>query len=278
MKKIITITLLSVYTIFAAKAQLTDGSIAKDFTLKDINGKSHNLHSYLNEGKTVAIDFSATWCGPCWDYHESGALETIWTEHGPKGETGVNANTTNDMIVFFIEGDPNTTINQLKGQGTTQGDWVKGTLYPIFNPADPECTKIAETDYKISYFPTCYLICPDKTVTLIDQWQASEIYEQHRKCLKPTEVSETRDEESFAVFPNPATSQVKLNYTLTEQSLITVSLINSLGQQIFLQSLGVTNVGTHHYDIETSALENGIYLLNIAIDGRIINKRIVINR
>ena len=54
-----------------AKAQLANGSIAPDWTLTDINGTTHNLYNYLDNGYTVFIDFSAVWCPPCWAYHNA---------------------------------------------------------------------------------------------------------------------------------------------------------------------------------------------------------------
>ena len=55
-------------------AQLPDGSTAPDFTVTDINGETYRLYDLLDSGYTVVIDLNATWCGPCWSYHEAGHL------------------------------------------------------------------------------------------------------------------------------------------------------------------------------------------------------------
>ena len=58
------------------------------------------------------MDISATWCPPCWSYHQGGALEDLWVNHGPAGAPGVSANTTDDVVVLWFEGDA-STIKQI---------------------------------------------------------------------------------------------------------------------------------------------------------------------
>ena len=53
-------------------------ALAPNWTLTDINGQSHNLYSYLNQGKTVFLDFFATWCGPC--VQEVPLLQNVRTQ------------------------------------------------------------------------------------------------------------------------------------------------------------------------------------------------------
>lgn len=152
MKHIYT-ALLALFISLSAAAQLPNGSIAPDWTATDLNGVEHNLYDLLDEGKKVIIDFSATWCGPCWSYHNTGALEDIWEMYGPDG--------TDEVYVFFIEGDDTTTQEDLEGTGTaTQGNWTEGTGYPIIDDGGS-----IFDDYDGAYYPTIYTICPNRMLT-----------------------------------------------------------------------------------------------------------------
>ena len=136
-----------------AFAQLPNGSVAPDFTATDINGVEHNLYSLLDQGYKVILDFSATWCGPCWSYHEAGTLSELYNTYGPDG--------TDEIRVFYLEADDTTTDADLNGTGTaTQGDWVTGTPYTIIDNAGS-----IFDDYAGAYYPTIYTVCPSRIIT-----------------------------------------------------------------------------------------------------------------
>jgi len=138
---------------FGAFAQLPDGSVAPDFTATDINGVEHNLYSYLDSGYQVILDFSATWCGPCWSYHTSGVFSELNATYGPDG--------TNEIRIIKLESDDTTTADDLNGTGTaTQGDWVTGTTYSIIDDA----ANIFD-EYQNTYYPTIYTVCPSRILT-----------------------------------------------------------------------------------------------------------------
>jgi len=145
--------LLAVCVGSTAVAQLPNGSIAPDFTATDISGTEHNLYDLLDQGYKVIVDFSATWCGPCWNYHNSGVFEELYATYGPEG--------TDEIRIFFIEGDDATTLADLQGTGPdTWGDWTAGTAYPIIDNGGS-----IFDEYAGAYFPTIYTICPNRIVT-----------------------------------------------------------------------------------------------------------------
>jgi thiol-disulfide isomerase/thioredoxin len=58
------------------------GSIAPEFTVKDINGKQLSLNDY-KERKYVLIDFWASWCAPCRE--ELPYIKELYKKHSNEG-------------------------------------------------------------------------------------------------------------------------------------------------------------------------------------------------
>ncbi|MBL31721.1 MAG: hypothetical protein CMP62_03230 [Flavobacteriales bacterium] len=149
MKKLLLFAICSIF--YCSYAQLPPNSFGEDFTLTDINGNEFNLHSTLDEGKTVILDLFATWCGPCWSYAETGVLEELQEAY------------PDDVVCVAVEADPSTLESTLTNSDL--GDWTSVINYLLMD--DPS-GDVAD-DYALAYYPTIYKICPDRMVTEVGQ-------------------------------------------------------------------------------------------------------------
>ncbi len=140
---------------FRAFSQLPNGAPAPDFDVQDLNGNTYSLYAMMGSNKSACLDFSATWCGPCWTFHQSKVLENVHNNLGSQ------------TTVVMLEADWSTNTNCLYGpsgcNNTTQGNWVAGTPYPIADLSSTNGPSV-KNDYSIAYFPTLYVISPDKRV------------------------------------------------------------------------------------------------------------------
>lgn len=150
-----------------AMTALATGSFAmaqnQSWTATDINGNTHSIADYLAQGKTVLVDISAHWCGPCWAWHNSGIMERLYHEFGPEG--------TNDLMIFFVDGDAASSLALLQGASGSQGDWTAGTPYPIIGPNGAGAT--LRQLYGVTAYPTLFMHCPSANAGVEIQRQAT---------------------------------------------------------------------------------------------------------
>lgn len=175
------ITFLILLFPLSSLAQLPSGSVAPDFDLIDINGESHNLYEYLDQGKYVILEFFGARCQPCWNFHETHLLEDLYQEYGPAGR--------NELMVISIEANAYTDQEELMGGGDAVGDFVTGISYPIINDEAGSQTGIIISKtaqlYGMNFVPNLFVICPNRLLTMhkVRDLDAEQIFKSSESCI-----------------------------------------------------------------------------------------------
>lgn len=133
----------------ASGAQEESGEIpvipAPDFTLTDQYGETHTLSDY--QGKTVFLNFWATWCGPCkMEMPDIQALYEDWDENA------------GDLVVLGVAGPG---IGQ-EGSAEDIAAFLEANGYTY--PVVMDDTGTLFYQYGISAYPTTFMIDPEGNV------------------------------------------------------------------------------------------------------------------
>jgi thiol-disulfide isomerase/thioredoxin len=270
MKKLIFTTLLlaGVAASFSVKAQpLTVGTVVNDIKLKTTHGDSVSLYSYLDQGYTVLVDISATWCGPCWSFKQTNVAEDLYKHYGPAGTI-----TPKKVMVWFIEGDKDTGPADLAGTtSASQGDWVTGIDYPIIDYTNytPVIHFLQPGATSISY-PTFLLICPNRKVIYNAEGFSPSMNEaffvaKMGTCGAGTGIEETFNTSSLTLSPNPASNTLHVNMEVLAKTNATLSITNIVGQVISRQQITL-QAGEHTQSMDIANLPAGMYVLSVSTE------------
>jgi thiol-disulfide isomerase/thioredoxin len=118
------------------KKQMIDKP-APNFTLKDLNGKDVSLADL--KGKTIVVDFWATWCGPC-------------KASFPAMKEAVEKYSNKDNVKFLFV----NTWENVKNKKDNAEEFIKQNKYPFHVLLDTQNEVVAK--YKVSGIPTKFVI------------------------------------------------------------------------------------------------------------------------
>ncbi len=252
---------------FTSNSQINGYSVGQtvaDFTVTDTDGNSHTLSSYTNAGKWVVLDFFFTTCGPCQqttpifnELHEKYGCNT-----GDVVCLTINTGQDNDAAVVQFE---QTYGGSSAHSPAVSGDGGSGAVNSVFNP---------------SAYPTYCLIGADMKLKNGDIWPISAVSDFESAFssagFNPTPaactggISDDYAFQNMKIYPNPANQSTTLSVDLLSSQNIDVQIYNMIGMNI--SSFVVNGIeGNNEFNINTSNLSRGEYLIRLNINGSLSN-------
>lgn len=140
-------------------------------------------------------------------------------------------------------------------------------LSSILNEGWESDAWVYKDNYYISFLtPTC------------KYYSFSNVYKIEIFYYEPTAIAEESTIlNSLSINPNPASNFIRINYSLSEPSSVSISLINSLGEESLLFMKNVfQEQGNYNYTFKTDYLSAGVYYLTISEGKTSITKKVII--
>ncbi len=97
-------------------------------------------------------------------------------------------------------------------------------------------------------------------------------------CLFPVNVLEVVDADAFSltIAPNPTSNLARVNYAVDAAMEMQFTLTSVTGQQLQTAHLRPNAPGTYSYDLDTSDLSAGIYLVSLRTEDQVATTRLMI--
>ncbi|NVK63796.1 MAG: T9SS type A sorting domain-containing protein [Flavobacteriales bacterium] len=86
-------------------------------------------------------------------------------------------------------------------------------------------------------------------------------------------INEIENAIEMKLYPNPANDIVHVSFTLENASDVEITLTDAMGNTVMNSSASM-NVGSQYATFDASALANGVYFVNIVVDGNVVTERL----
>lgn len=257
MKKLLLSLFIAVGLCFSTQAQIVD------FTLQDSDLNSHTLFNYLSGDKVVVLNFWAqtqpesasfapTLQGIYVDYgSNAGDVIVLSIEISQKSYTAINTwKATNSVTYPAIGGDQGPP----SGNGYLAYDYWNSQWSPTIGLSPPQVVVLHPNPSN----PASSTAAFGSTVTPGSDTQIRAAIDGYVGIQSQNLV-----DGQISIFPNPATDYVNVQFAYQNSEEVNLSVFNIIGEQINLPITTTLNNGVNSTLINTSALVNGYYMVQL---------------
>jgi hypothetical protein len=90
-------------------------------------------------------------------------------------------------------------------------------------------------------------------------------------------LEEVNNEFDFGVYPNPANANTTVSFELSNEAAVVVTVTDLTGKVVATQNLG-TVAGANSVTVDTQSLSNGVYMVNLSVNGSISTQKLVVRK
>jgi hypothetical protein len=90
-------------------------------------------------------------------------------------------------------------------------------------------------------------------------------------------LNEVSNTVGMNVYPNPANSNATVSFSLNNEADVNINVTDLSGKVVYTNALGTVN-GTQSVNVNTDALNSGVYMVNVSVDGTVSTQKLVIRK
>ena len=237
-----------------------------DIRITDTYGNAYRLYDELRSGKTILLDFFASWCGPC--EISTPKINKLWDSFGRGGST---------FQVFGVTTHPQDSYSVINNL-----NW--GAEYPKFAASNQ--TKLLYDHFERTVggegaIPFFVMICPNKENPAYSKvsWFSNgwsdddEVRQAALSCNASLSVDDWEESKSFSLYPNPASQQAYLEVNLPLRDQVVIEVFNNLGQPVYSKA-STMSAGNHRIELPLQELGSGLHHVKIKMNHQVFSEKL----
>jgi PKD repeat protein len=181
-----------------------------------------------------------------------------------------NGTTTTTISEAFYFCDLSTPVNNIQSWQWDMGD--NGAGQYLQNTSSTSQMPVYEYDTNGVYY-VCLIIVTTGgqcTSTTCDSVDFSMMQGQ-------TAINEVNTFEALKLYPNPANDKLTVNLISNTNGNLSIRLVNMMGQTLSYENISIFN-GAINHSLDVSKITNGVYSVEVVLNGEKQHKRVVISR
>ena len=91
-------------------------------------------------------------------------------------------------------------------------------------------------------------------------------------------LNEIENTFGLSVYPNPTNGQANVSFKLNTETQVVISITDLAGKVAYTNNLGTTVSGAHNVAINTDALSNGVYMVNVLANGVVSTQKLIVRK